>query len=203
MAVSDATMRAGEIHMTVVVVDDDHVTLEAVTGMLRSLNCRVRAFDHPVQALDCLSSVVDVVVSDVTMPDLDGFAVAHAVSSRLGVLPPRTLLMSGEDHSPRLERSPPSSVIGLLLKPISFAHVRRVFDLLAQTRTCCPGVKMPFCPYVVAKPDQSGGEQGHSHVCHTVRYAQCPHYDTLCGKMLRCWIAGAAQGTEPAAASMS
>lgn len=172
--------------MVVMLIDDDRSVLEALSGMLQRADFHVRPFSNPGTALAQLAPDVDLVLSDVDMPTIDGFSVADGVALRLGVCPPRTLLMSGLDCMSRLAGYSPSVVIGLLSKPIRVEDIRRVLGFLSETRDCCPGVKASLCSFVA--PHAPGNGPHAPCLCRTARYARCPRYDAVCGQTLRLWI---------------
>lgn len=185
--------------MRVVLVDDDRMSLDVLAAMLRGVGCEVQAYQNPSSALAHLPPDVDLVISDVGMPEMDGFTVAEGVALRLGVCPPRTLLVSGESHTNEVEQFPPSKVIGLLPKPIMFADVGRIVGFLAQTRKCCPGLKAPLCPYACGRSGECESKSAEGPAsCEGVEYARCPHYDAVCGKTLRLWVSGGNRATAAA-----
>lgn len=175
--------------MHVMLIDDNAITLRVTSHLLRRMGHNVLDFDDPEKAVQSLpGSGVDMVVSDIVMPNLSGFDVAMHVAEALGTVPPRVLLISGyHDMRGRMDNTPPSVVIGVLPKPFSFGDLSRVVSLLDQARTRCPGVLCSFCPQPLR--DEAGT------LCESNAYSSCPHYDVSCGKKLRAWIWG--QSTDP------
>ena len=177
--------------MQIVLIDDEPATLGVLTVLLRHLGHQVRQYADPKQALADLPEDTDLVVSDIGMPALDGFDVAETVHAILGNHLPRVLLISAGDYQARLEAYPPSTVIGILPKPIGMADLSRVISLLEQTRTRCPGTLGTFCPHAPGGQEDPGGIARLGGLCFTPAYAACPHYDAECGKALRSSIAPA------------
>lgn len=169
--------------MRILTIDDDPAALRVLAELLKRIGHTVNAYARPEDALAALYPGVDLIISDVFMPALDGFALATRVAAVLGSAPPRTLLMSGGEYADRLRQSLPDTVIGLIRKPPSIAKLRIILDALSKTRTRCPGL-------VIAElrgdrqPDAECLAHGEGR-----NYAACPHYNSKCGKMLREWIA--------------
>jgi len=172
------------------VIDDDAGSLRVMHAVLRRLGHMVVAFSDPRDAVAGLSgSDVDLVISDVQMPGLDGFAVAEHVAQALGTAPPKVLLVSGsEDGQSRMQATPPSVVIGLLAKPFEYATVAGLLSLLEQSRTCCPGIVAPICRYSQHRDREPCDSHSPSALCCSPGYADCPHYAGCCAETLRLWI---------------
>ena len=156
--------------MKVMLVDDDPSTLRVTQVMLRSMGHATVEFEDPVRALASLAEQpVDLVISDVKMPGLDGFAVAERVADILGASPPRVLLMTGiGDIDVQLDAAPPAVVIGVLAKPFDRNELSRVVGLIDATRTRCPGLLAPLCLY--APEDASAPAPAVNGLCNTPRY---------------------------------
>jgi len=66
----------------VFVVDDNPNNLNLLSGILRGQGYRVRMLDHGVRALKAMrSSPPDLVLLDITMPDMDGFEVCRQLKA--------------------------------------------------------------------------------------------------------------------------
>ena len=88
----------------ILLVDDSACFLHAASRVLRSHGYQVEAVIGPRLALDALGRErFDLVVSDVNMPELDGFALASAVRA-LGLRTP-TILVSAEPEAGIEDRS--------------------------------------------------------------------------------------------------
>jgi putative two-component system response regulator len=63
----------------ILVVDDERVNLKVLSGFLQSFGHEVLVADSGSCALDMLDNSIDLVLLDIMMPEMDGFAVARAV----------------------------------------------------------------------------------------------------------------------------
>lgn len=106
---------------TLLVVDDDATVRRVLQISLERAGFRVLAAEHGVQALQLLDAnpgAVDLILTDVVMPEMDGVTLAERVLTRPS--PPRLLFMSGYIHDPeKLDR-----VLG---RPAPF--VQKPFDV--------------------------------------------------------------------------
>ncbi len=175
--------------MNIMVIDDSPEIVRMVSEMLRGAGHAVRGFTQPNDLLAALTSAVDMVISDIDMTPLNGFALAEAVAARIGFAPPRTLLMSGEPHADGMRIAPYKSVLGLLPKPFMLRDFLRVIAALQQARASCPcRIKgLISCPEVRANAEQASPEK-ITRWCASGEYAGCPDYAALCGQRLRDWI---------------
>jgi CheY-like chemotaxis protein len=175
--------------MNITVIDDEPSVLRVVSVILERLGHTVHPFSGSIPALAACSRDTDLVISDIAMPEVDGFGVAEHVATRLGTTPPKTLLISGADHSQRLASFPPSKVIGILRKPMTLDALSRVVDILEHMRSGCPSMMAPLCPHVIPPGHPQTTPDSSCYPCNTPNYAACPHYDAICGNNLRTWIA--------------
>lgn len=183
--------------MNIMLIDDDPGVLAVTKVLLKGLGHTVVSFRDPRQAVGVLTeNHVDLVISDVRMPVLDGFEVARLVAEAFGTSPPRVLLVSGgDDAGQKLQTTPPSVVIGLLPKPVDRDDLGEVLSLLEQSRACCPGTVAPFCPHVQKRSAGRVGVSAPGLPCHASDYTACPHYAGDCGTPLRHWIRDTTVGT--------
>jgi FixJ family two-component response regulator len=77
----------------VAVVDDDWRVLESLEDLLESAGYGVRLFASAKQFLDTAIAEVDCVISDIGMPDADGFALQEIVRNSRPTLP--VILITG------------------------------------------------------------------------------------------------------------
>lgn len=176
--------------MKMVVIDDEGAIAQLVARFAARLGHSCTAFRDARIALEHLASDVDLVISDVVMPGLDGFAVAREVAAQLGTCPPKTLLISGYVHEIPSPEFSPRTVLGILPKPFDLPRLRAVLNLLEETRERCPGKCRALwtnagspCRYVAQL------DEGQSRICHGSRYAACAHYESGPGHALQVWMA--------------
>jgi DNA-binding NtrC family response regulator len=93
------------LQRTVLLVDDDHQILHLVEKMLRPQGVTVLLANRPSDALRiCESQAVDLLISDVMMPEMDGGKLAERV---LKLHPEaRVLLISGQGKEPAAVKLP-------------------------------------------------------------------------------------------------
>jgi CheY-like chemotaxis protein len=115
---------------TVLIVDDDPQILRLVEKMLRPRTVRILVAPRPSQALEiCANEPVDLLISDIAMPEMDG----HKLAEKVLQLRPATsiLLISGqskEDGRSKHQR------LKFLQKPFFPS------DLLAALKELLPGL---------------------------------------------------------------
>lgn len=102
--------------MNILVVDDEPAIVRLVERLLGAMGHRIQSYSLPLEAAKVVSKEIDLIISDINMPDMDGFALAEHTCRALGPSRPRVLLMSGEDHRGRLAGAAPD-VVGMLQKP--------------------------------------------------------------------------------------
>ncbi|MBP4050494.1 response regulator [Chromobacterium violaceum] len=91
--------------MRVLVLDDNVTNLEILEQQLASWHCRVAAFHRPREALDWLTAgnEVDLIISDMMMPEMDGLMFLGEARERLGeAAPPAIILSSAADDFQKL-----------------------------------------------------------------------------------------------------
>lgn len=118
---------------TVLIVDDDPQILRLVRAMLGPHHVRVLAAPRPTDALRiCGEEMVDVLISDVSMPEMDG----NKLAERVLKLHPRVsvLLISGEvDEAPPVK----GGRVRFLKKPFFPAELIKLLRELLSDKTEC------------------------------------------------------------------
>lgn len=112
-------MERGECH--VLLVEDDQAVRSVVDRQLRSLGYEVVPVSTGREAIRIveLGTRVDILLTDLDLPDVDGVSVARAVAA----VSPGThvVFMSGTIHTNRLDQR----AVPFLLKPFSQAELAR------------------------------------------------------------------------------
>lgn len=101
----------------VLVVDDEPLALEVAASMLEDMGCDVVTAANGKGALDRLSadSRVEILITDVNMPAMDGYELAHSALQMCKRL--KVILMSGQENDGR--------GFALLRKPFVSQDLRR------------------------------------------------------------------------------
>lgn len=117
--------------LAVLVVDDSTVVRRVAVAVMRSLGHDVRAAEGGAEALSMLDErAVDLVLTDLQMPDLDGFETAARIRARPGALPPRIVAMSGTVSPEEVERCRAEGILACLEKPLRAVQVNGVLRRL-------------------------------------------------------------------------
>jgi FixJ family two-component response regulator len=105
----------------VAVVDDDYCVLESLEDLLESAGYAVRLFASATQFLDTAIAEVDCVISDIAMPDADGFALQQIVRESRPALP--VILITGRHEFASAEHAAGRGGRILLEKPFDKAEL--------------------------------------------------------------------------------
>jgi len=123
---------------TVFLVDDDAGVLKALDRMLQLRGYEVRSFTSPQLFLASHdASVPGCAVLDVAMPELDGFALQHALTAEGSQRP--VIFLTGEGDIPTTVRAMRAGAVDFLTKPFSdvdlLAAISRAEKQDAENRT--------------------------------------------------------------------
>lgn len=107
---------------TVLLVDDNREGADSVAALLKASDHAVRCAYSVREALDFLDEghVVDIVVSDIRMPEVDGFDFLRVLRHRFPKLP--IVLITGQPVT-RDDFVPKDAII--VLKPFSISQLER------------------------------------------------------------------------------
>lgn len=120
---------------SVLVIDDEEYVTNLVQEVLRTyLNCRVACTCDGLQALAILEAEpVDLVISDVRMPNLDGFDLLDRIADRWPPLARRFLFITGDPGTRTLDERLAATGVPVLFKPFPIDalvdHCRRLLGL--------------------------------------------------------------------------
>ena len=114
--------------MAVLVLDDDPGVLNSLADVLKAERCTVQTATRPSNALAVLRNVkVDVIISDVVMPEMDGYEFYLQVKEELPNLPVILMTAYYYDKDHIIKRSRLRGLEGALFKkPINPAKLRQV-----------------------------------------------------------------------------
>ena len=120
---------------TVLVTDDNKDVVDALAALLNDSGYKVIATYSAREALDSLDldSTVGVVISDVRMPELDGFDFLRVVKHRFPAI--KVILVTG--HEITDEDVVPSGAT-ILKKPLEFEQLLRLLPRAATSIPVCP-----------------------------------------------------------------
>ena len=110
---------------TVLLVDDDPGVRFALTEVLRERGYRVIAADSGSKALGLLDGV-DVVVTDLAMPGMDGLELVSQIAVRAPALPVVLLTAHGSENLFRIASS--RGACGCLSKPFDIDEIANVIE---------------------------------------------------------------------------
>jgi PAS domain S-box-containing protein len=119
--------------MSVLVLDDDLSVVSSLADILRAERCQVYTAVRPSSALGILRNVrVDAVISDVVMPEMDGYEFSVRVKEEMPNLPVILMTAYYYDRDHIIKRSRMIGLDGAIFKkPINPAKLRQ---LLVQAR---------------------------------------------------------------------
>ena len=119
----------------IAVVDDDQRVLDSIGSLLESADYEVRLFSSAKALLKCgLLAEIDCLVSDIDLPEMDGFELARLVQAARPELP--IILITG--HTQILSRTPPAGLgpYRLFRKPFdSQALLSAIDDVTRKPRS--------------------------------------------------------------------
>jgi CheY-like chemotaxis protein len=111
--------------MTILVVDDDPGVRFALTEVLRERGHRVIAAASGQEALDKLDGV-DVVVTDLAMPGMDGLELVSRIAERAPALPVILVTAHGSDQMVRIAQG--RGARGCVRKPFDIDEIAAVIE---------------------------------------------------------------------------
>ena len=122
---------------TILIVEDNAPLRAALRETLIGLGYRVREAAHGADALELLETLDDVevnlVLSDVVMPQMGGVALVHALRERGWAMP--VILLSGHPRREDLSALTAYGVREWLSKPPSLEHLAQALAAALQSET--------------------------------------------------------------------
>jgi DNA-binding NtrC family response regulator len=123
--VNDRLHRSGSAVTTVLLVDDEPGVRFALSEVLYDRGYRVVSAGSGAEALAALDGV-DVVVTDLSMPGMDGLELVSQIAARAPALPVILLTAHGSENLVRIASS--RGACGCLSKPFDIDEIARVVE---------------------------------------------------------------------------
>jgi two-component system capsular synthesis sensor histidine kinase RcsC len=124
------------------VIDDDPAFRKTIAHALQTLGHVVAEAESGSVGLAILrEQPVDLVMTDLNMPGLTGWAVARLVKAMYPNLP--VVLVTGDAHVMQVDRPERRYVDVLLAKPYDLAEIQAVIDALTRDRADALGSRTP------------------------------------------------------------
>jgi CheY-like chemotaxis protein len=123
--------------MSIIVLDDDETVVTSLADVLRAERCVVHTATRPSAAFGILRNVkVDAVISDVVMPEMDGYEFYLKVKEELPSMPVIMMTAYYYDKDHIIKRSRVEGLTGAIFKkPVNPAKLR---EMLVQIRRANP-----------------------------------------------------------------
>lgn len=124
--------------LKVLVVDDDLMCLKVVSAMLKRCNYEVSTVTSGQEALSDLrakqgtQNQYDLVLSDVYMPDMDGFKLLESIGLELEV---PVIMMSSDSDTNVVLRGVTHGAVDFLIKPVRIEELRNVWQHVIRRRS--------------------------------------------------------------------
>lgn len=133
---------------TVLVIDDESEVRQLLEHLLDRDAFQPETVEGGQEALDYLetaSEIPDVVLLDISMPDMDGFEVLQQIQELDD--PPITLVLSSQDSEESTVRAFELGAVDYITKPFSTAVlISRLNRHLERERTDCNPFRDPWVP---------------------------------------------------------
>lgn len=110
---------------TIMLVDDEPLLLKMLTTLLESCDYKVEAYSCPMKAFEFISrehSRIDLVITDIRMPEMDGIRLLAGIRDLSGTLP--VLLMTGYSDFEQVLEGIRNHAFDILLKPIDLKQLQ-------------------------------------------------------------------------------
>jgi CheY-like chemotaxis protein len=116
--------------LKILLVDDHHDTLRALTRLLKKLSHSVTATDCKATALAAAANAeFDLVISDIGLPDGTGLELMRELSSRSSI---PGIAVTGYGTEADIDQTRAAGFIGHLTKPIDFRELEKLLDEAAR-----------------------------------------------------------------------
>ncbi len=113
----------------ILMVDDEPLIAQLVVDVLTTEGYEVDTAASGLLALDRIKEgSYDLILSDLRMPDLDGFALYHELERRRPDLVRRMIFISGTTEHPEHQKFLDEAVVPILSKPFHVEDLRRLAE---------------------------------------------------------------------------
>lgn len=126
------TSGSNQRQFQVLVVEDSVIVAEAFSELLQDLGHEVTLAESGSRALEILSeSTPDIIFSDLSMPNMNGYELAKQVRARPELSNTPLVAMTGYGQPDERERAQKAGFDRHLIKPAEFDDIQRLFENLA------------------------------------------------------------------------
>ncbi|XP_023005953.1 two-component response regulator ARR12 isoform X2 [Cucurbita maxima] len=158
----DAATDRFPVGMRVLAVDDDPICLKVLETLLRRCQYHVTTTKQSIEALKMLRenrNNFDLVISDVNMPDMDGFKLLELVGLEMD-LP--VIMLSAHSDTELVMKGISHGACDYLLKPVRIEELKNIWQHVIRRKKLEPKAKNKFPSEDKARNGGSEGEQGFS-----------------------------------------
>jgi CheY-like chemotaxis protein len=120
----------------VLVVDDEEPVLRLLTRLLHDLGHQVVAVTSGAAALEAAATQqFDLLLTDVKMPEMDGFALVEALRQRDAALAEQVIYITGDTLSALTREQMERGEAIFLVKPFAIAQLEETLQRLLRRRS--------------------------------------------------------------------
>ncbi|MED6135660.1 hypothetical protein PIB30_048759 [Stylosanthes scabra] len=126
------------VGMRVLAVDDDPTCLKVLENLLRKCQYHVTTTNQAIEALRMLRenrNKFDLVISDVNMPDMDGFKLLELVGLEMD-LP--VIMLSGHSDTKLVMKGVTHGAVDYLLKPVRIEELKNIWQHVVRKKNFDP-----------------------------------------------------------------
>ncbi|KAL4328599.1 two-component response regulator ARR12 isoform X1 [Arachis ipaensis] len=126
------------VGMRVLAVDDDPTCLKVLENLLRKCQYQVTTTNQAIEALRMLRenrNKFDLVISDVNMPDMDGFKLLELVGLEMD-LP--VIMLSGHSDTKLVMKGVTHGAVDYLLKPVRIEELKNIWQHVVRRKNFDP-----------------------------------------------------------------
>ncbi|XP_038879805.1 two-component response regulator ARR12 isoform X2 [Benincasa hispida] len=150
------------VGMRVLAVDDDPICLKVLESLLRKCQYHVTTTKQSIEALKMLRenrNKFDMVISDVNMPDMDGFKLLELVGLEMD-LP--VIMLSAHSDTELVMKGIAHGACDYLLKPVRIEELKNIWQHVIRRKKLEPKAKNKFPSQDKVRNGGHEGDQGFS-----------------------------------------